>query len=193
MSDDNQTLTTSKTDAMMAIQEAISKLDDMSGGLPEIQDNLRIIFENSRAMVRALSHQEQTLIDAGVYVDRLQGERDELLKQRNAVLDELNNFINAMTNGDFWENDTTSEIYEAAVQEHNEAFWASLPYDIAAMMGGDWTFFHADLLYDLLTAEDLQEFAEGHNLQIDDVQAFRQAVFDMINALHNKALGRKVE
>lgn len=176
----------SKTNAMMEIQAAVSFLDKLSGGVPEIQEQLGIIFNNARELVRKVSSYEQTLANAEVYIDRVEVERNELLKQRDAVLDELHTFITDMKHGEFWNNDTSMEVYESAVEQHNEAFWASLPYDIANMIGGEWTFSDADLLYDAITASSDEEFADGRAMPVEVVQEFRSDLLGLVRKLRDQ-------
>ena len=182
----NTDLIISKTDAMMEIQAAVSYLDKLSGGVPEIQNNLRVIFENARELVRKVTEYEQTLVNAEQYIERVEIERNELLKQRDAVLDELNDFINDMKAGEFWNNDTSMEVYESAVEQHNEAFWQSLPYDIASMIGGEWTFGDADLLYDAITASSDIEFADGRAMPVEAVQTFRADLLNLVRKLRDQ-------
>lgn len=177
------------TEAMNLINAAIDDLDAMSNQDELVRERLNAIFTGAKALVQANAAREAVLKNAQNHINSVQAERDALLLQRDAVLDELHTFITQMTNGDFWDNDTSTEVYEAAVEVHNEAFWSSLPYDIADKIGGEWQFFDADLLYDVLTTFDEEEFAYGRGLAVEDVHEFRANVLTLVRQLSKKENG----
>lgn len=169
--------------AMNRINSAIDELNRLALGDPVVQEQLNHIFSGARDLVKVNSEQIAVMKNAEIYTQKLQAANDELLKQRDGVLEELNTLIYHAMNGDFYESDTLQEIYDVAIQEHNVAFWESLPQDIASSIGGDWNFMDADLLYDALIAHSAEDFAEGRNLDVAVVNEFKARILGLVRQL----------
>ncbi|MDX1995858.1 MAG: hypothetical protein SF029_25985 [bacterium] len=85
-----------------------------------------------------------------------------LRAQRDLVASEYQTLAEAAR--DIWnkgrDHPLLEDAYDQIMEAHNEAFWSSLPYDMADTLGGDWSFMEADNLYTALTL-DLEEKEEG--------------------------------
>jgi hypothetical protein len=171
---------------MNRINQALDELHAMSNHDELVGERLATIFAGAKALVRINSQQAQHIQNADKHLNAVQAERDELLRQRDTVLDEFSTFINDMKAGEFWNHEDTREIFDAAVEEHDEMFWTSLPYEIASKIGGQWQFFDADLLYDVLTNIDEEEFAYGRGFQVADVRHFKDALLNLVRELSQK-------
>jgi hypothetical protein len=175
------------TNAMMELGQALSKVDVITQPFDGVQEQLVIIFEQAKVLSQEGFLRDDLLQEFERMTKVATIGQAEMLRQRDAVLDEMSEVINRLTNGDFFSKDFKlgGEVYEAAVDQHNAAFWESLPYDMAASMGGRWQERHADLLYSLLMGE-VEEVADNNNLEIEDVIAFRECLFDMVEKLDEK-------
>lgn len=177
----------SKAEAMERISVAISTLSGMSGGLPEINEPLAEIHKLSRAMVKMIEYRDHLLAEAERLIDSTVAANSELTKQRDTIAAEMQQLIDDLKAGDFFSEEpgVKGEIYEAAVDQHNQAFWESLPYDMAEMMrgedkeGGDWQHMDANTLHSLITGDSF-EVADGLGIEEETVLAFRQVLLDMV-------------
>jgi hypothetical protein len=180
----------SKAEAMERISLAINTLSGMSGGLPEINEPLAEIHKLSRAMVKMIEYRDHLLAEAERLIDSTVAANSELTHQRDAIAQEMQQLIDDLKAGDFFSGElgkpgVKGEIYEAAVEQHNQAFWESLPYDMAEMMrgerkqGGDWQHMDANTLHSLITGDSF-EVADGLGIEEETVLAFRQALLDMV-------------
>lgn len=183
----------SKTEAMERISAAISTLSGMSGGLPEITGPLNEILKMSRLQYKMLEYREGLLKEAERLIDTTVAANDELTKQRDAIAMEMQQLIDDLKGGDFFsdalrtpgEIGVKGEIYNAAVEQHNAAFWESLPYDMADALGETWLHMDAHALYLLLT-DDEEIVAEGYDLTPDEVLTFRKKLLDMVRELTDR-------
>lgn len=176
---------TDLVEALGKIHDAVNTLNSMSGGVELIVKQLNDIIESSHDMSHQIYQRDELLERANNLLDKWQGAYTAMERQRDATLDELSTLINRLKKGDFFSDELGGEIYEAAVEEHNQAFWESLPYDMATAMGGKWGQLQADLLHSLIIG-DAEEVAEGNNLDIEDVVAFRDLLFDIVDKLYQK-------
>jgi hypothetical protein len=191
----------SKAEAMERISVAVSTLSSMSGGLPEINEPLAEIHKLSRAMVKMIEYRDQLLARAEALIDATQAANGELTKQRDAIAQEMQQLIDDLKAGDFF-SDTKyadgkmqigvkGEIYSTAVEQHNGAFWESLPYDMMETLrgdnkeGGDWQHWNASTLYSLIT-DDSFEVADGLGVDEETVLAFRQVLLDMVRKIEGR-------
>lgn len=177
-----------KTEAMTRIAAAVHTLERMSGNLPEIVEPLRDIFKMSRAMVKMIEKRDELLVEAEALINATQAANSELTKQRDAIATEMQQLIDDLKAGDFWNDDKSGvkgDIYEAAMDTHNAAFWESLPYDMMENLrgedkeGGDWQHWNADTLYSLITGNSF-EVADGLGVDEETVLAFRQVLLEMV-------------
>lgn len=183
----------SKAEAMERISVAVSTLSSISGGLPEINEPLAEIHKLARAMVKMIEYRDHLLAEAEALIDATQAANGELTKQRDAIALEMQQLIDDLKAGDFFsdalktpgEIGVKGEIYQAAVEQHNEAFWESLPYDMADMLGDKWRHMDAHALYCLLT-DDEEIVAEGYDLTPDEVLAFREKLLGMVRGLTDR-------
>lgn len=183
-----------KSEAMERIVAAISTLSGMSGGLPEIVAPLNEIHKMSRAMYRMMEYQLHLLQEAEAVIDATQATNTELSKQRDAIATEMQQLIDDLKAGDFWNDDKSGvkgDIYDAAMEQHNAAFWESLPYDMMANLrgddkeGGDWQHWNASTLYDLITGNSF-EVADGLGVDEETVLAFRQVLLEMVKKVERR-------
>lgn len=183
----------SKAEALEEIIVAVHKLERMSGGLPEITGPLHTIYDMTRLMYKMLEYRDHLLAEAERLIDTTIVANTELTKQRDAIAHEMQRLIDDLKAGDFFsdalktpgEIGVKGEIYNAAVEEHNAAFWESLPYDMMAMLrgenkeGGDWQHWNANTLYSLITGDSF-EVAEGMGIEEEQVLTFRKKLLDMV-------------
>jgi len=126
-------------------------------------------------------------------VARVQGQSkaiDDLTKIRESVLDEMSTLLNAIQTRDinhpliykFYR-----KLYGEIAEEHNAAFWESLPYDVAQVMGKEWEHYDAGLLTDLISGGDGDEegFAEDNGWTIEQVQHAKAKILAVVRELSN--------
>lgn len=183
----------SKTEAMERISAAVSALAHMSGGLPEIVGPLNDIHKMSRTVMKMLEYRDHLLTEAERLIDTTVAANTELTQQRDAIAIEMQQLIDDLKAGDFFsdalrtpgEIGVKGEIYSAAVDQHNAAFWESLPYDMADTLGESWMHMDAHALYSLIT-DDEEIVAEGYDLTPDEVLNFRKRLLDMVRELTDR-------
>lgn len=175
------------TEAMMELTQALHTVDALSRGIDGVQEQLHIIFAQAKSLGEEGFKRDDVLQCLSDLAKAATVGQEEMMRQRDALIQEANTMIERLKDGDFFDQKFPlgGEVYEAAVEQHNQAFWESLPYDMATMLGGKWDSRQADLLYALLT-DDAEEVAEGWNLDIEDVRAFRAELFEMVNKLYQK-------
>jgi hypothetical protein len=113
----------------------------------------------------------------------------ELREQRDGAMGELNDLIGALDQIWGTDNPRVQRAYDEIVEYHNAAFWESLPYDMADMLGGQWNFMDANLLHYILTT-DIDEVAEDgsdHGLTPAQLQAFRSNLLAMLKAFAGRS------
>lgn len=104
--------------------------------------------------------------------------------QRDQIAGELAEVIDALHNHWSTNNPLVNAVHEQVVEAHNAAFWESLPYDMAAVLGGQWNFMDADLLYSILTADPEEMWEDGSDFGFtpEQLAAFRQNLLVMMRA-----------
>jgi predicted transcriptional regulator len=171
--------------AMNEIGEALDKINELTSNIAGVQGQLQIIFEQAKTLTNEGFERDdllQCLADMAKVATTgqavMERQRDEILQEAATVLERLKN-------GEFFDQDFElgGEVYEKAVEQHNQAFWESLPYDMATMLGDKWDSRQTDLLYSLLT-DEAEDVAEGYNLDVEDVTRFRDELFEMVNKLY---------
>ena len=112
----------------------------------------------------------------------------DLTDQRNQAMTELNDLIEALH--DVWgtSNPHIRAAYEQIIDSHNAAFWESLPYDMAAVLGGNWNFMDADTLYQVLTADIEEVSPDGRDFGFTPEQliTFRANLLAMLKAFESR-------
>lgn len=175
------------TDAMMDLTQALYEADELTRGIEGVQEQLHIIFNQAKSLGEEGFKRDDVLQCLSDLAKAATVGQEEAMRQRDAILEEAAQVIERLKSGDFFDQKFPlgGVVYEAAVEQHNEAFWASLPYDMAAAMGDKWQNGHADLLHDLIIGDE-EEIADGNNLDVEDVRAFRAELFKMVNKLYEK-------
>jgi hypothetical protein len=150
-----------------------------------VQEQLHIIFAQAKSLSDESFKRDDLLQCLSDLAKAATVGQAEMQRQRDAILQEASTVLERLKNGEFFDQgfELGGEVYEAAVEQHNQAFWESLPYDMATMLGGKWDNRQADLLYSLLT-DEAEEVAEGYNLDVEDVTRFRSELFEMVNKLY---------
>lgn len=109
---------------------------------------------------------------------------EEVRRQRDQIAGELGELIDAVR--DHWQTNhpLVAPLHEAIADAHNAAFWESLPYDMAAVLGGEWDFIQADLLYSILTVDPEEMWEDGSDFGFTPAQlaAFRQNLLVMLRS-----------
>lgn len=175
------------TDAMMGLTEALYKADKLTRGIEGVQEQLHIIFNRAKSLGEEGFKRDDVLQCLSDLAKTATVGQEEMQRQRDAILEEAATVIERLKSGDFFDQKFPlgAEVYEAAVEEHNAAFWESLPYDMAAAMGDKWQNGHADLLHDLIIGDE-EEIADGNCLDVEDVRTFRAELFELVNKLYEK-------
>lgn len=109
---------------------------------------------------------------------------EEVRSQRDQIAGEFNELIVAIENHWATDHPLVNAIHAQVAEAHNAAFWESLPYDMAAVLGGQWDFMDADLLYSILTADPEEMFEDGSDFGFtpEQLAAFRQNLLVMMRA-----------
>lgn len=109
---------------------------------------------------------------------------EEVRKQRDQIAGEFNELIVAIENNWMTDHPLIRALHERVTEAHNAAFWESLPYDMAAVLGGQWSFMDAELLYSILTADPEEMFEDGSDFGFtpEQLAAFRQNLLVMMRA-----------
>lgn len=127
----------------------------------------------------------------GAVIGTLMHATDRLTKQRDAMAEDLEKIDDALENP--WQLSLPPKVeqaYERVTESHNEAFWESLPYDMADVLGDGWDFIYADKLYTGLTL-DLFEYDEGvaeevlpdeHGISLENLLMFRRELLNLVKA-----------
>jgi hypothetical protein len=174
-------------EALGQIQDAVNCLDEMTGQTKHYREQLNQIVQAAHGLSAQIYQRDELLEQASSLITALETSATEFRGQRDAVLDEMSTMLNRLKEGDFFSEkfELGREVYQQAMETHNEAFWQSLPYDMADMLGKPWTQTECDFLFSLLV-DDAEIIADGYNLEAEDVSAFRLALFDMVKKLYNK-------
>lgn len=175
------------SEAMNVLGDSLDKVDQLTRNVEGVQEQLSIIFEQAKALSKEGFERDDMLQCLADMAKAATLGQAEMQRQRDALIEEAQTMIERLKSGDFFDQKFPlgGEVYEAAVEQHNQAFWESLPYDMATMLGGKWDSRQADLLYALVT-DDAEEIADGWNLEVEDVRAFRAELFEMVNKLYEK-------
>lgn len=110
--------------------------------------------------------------------------------QRNELAKELKAIKAAADN--VWQqpkaHPIVQKIFDKVFESHIQAFWESLPYDLATMMGGNWSFMEAEDLHTAITL-DTEEYdlstPEDFGFTGGQLAAFREDLRLMVTSLFN--------
>lgn len=98
-------------------------------------------------------------------------------------LSDLDNGLEAIKRNHFPAHPKLNGLYDGMAESHNAAFWESLPYDFAEMLGEPWQNWDASSLYTALTIDidEVDESLDGYTPT--ELQAFRGQLLTMIRQL----------
>jgi hypothetical protein len=166
------------------IQENLKELWNMAVevGNDALAGKIAEICSRSEMLADHIGHQAIVLntIAAGLF---------KVWEQRNKAFDELDNLHVGIQNIWTTEHPLLQGMYDRLMQSHNEAFWESLPYDMANMMGGDWDFINADTLYLLLTIDEelVDEDPFEYGFTLTQLREFRGYLLEMVQQIKTEA------
>jgi hypothetical protein len=180
------------TEAMMQIGAALNEAARLSQHIQGVQEQLEIIFEQAKSLSDEGFKRDDLLQCLADMAKMATVGQETMQRQRDAVLDEMSEILNRLDAGDFFSKDFElgRKVYGQAMETHNEAFWESLPYDMAERFGKPWTSEMADLLVSLLI-EDEDTMADDRDMDVEDIIAFRSVLFDIVKKLYDKGDGDK--
>lgn len=109
---------------------------------------------------------------------------NEVRAQRDQIAYEFDGLITAIENNWMTDHPLIRELHERIADTHNAAFWESLPYDMAAALGGQWNFMDADLLYSILITDPEEMWEDGSDFGFtpEQLAAFRQNLLVMMRS-----------
>lgn len=160
-----------------------------------IEAKLIAIAERKRDEVDALADVMQdgldlhTQVKALVDVLRTASAVVQVLKeQRDSTARELDALTSDLRDGNFWDHPLLVNIYDRVMETHNAAFWESLPYDLANVLGDDWQAWDAGVLYEALTTDDdlFDDYEPG------EVAAFRADLLTLVHKLQGREYAPEV-
>ncbi len=128
----------------------------------------KTVWNMMTAMSAELQTYLMTIHQAEALIDAQTASIVELARQRDAVLDEMGRILK-LDDSHPTVKVIRQEAYDQAAEDHNVAFWESLPYDIASSLGME-----ADDLYALLTLnpDDFDADDRGWTrLQVEEARA----------------------
>jgi hypothetical protein len=147
----DQTLATVPPEARSVVREAFQALYIQCHALTQLNDDYAARLHRAHALIEAERAAAETL-----------------LQQRDAIGDEYASLLRSIEQGNINIlaappdlREVLYKLYAQIKEMHNEAFWQSLPYDIASIMsqfGLEVEHTEAELLYELLTT-DFEEVA----------------------------------
>jgi hypothetical protein len=185
-----QEITAAREHSMEQIHHALNAAWNLTEGLTgdartHAQHALTVAWENAQIMAVQWTETQDLLMRSVALVQGQQIALEEITTQRAAAIGELQTLVLALKNRDI--NHPTimnfySQLYDEVMDEHNAAFWESLPYDIAEVMGEGWQHMEADLLYDLISNPDLDEegIADDYGTTPEKVRAARAKLLTVV-------------
>lgn len=170
-----------------AAEEVANILADWYLGAVEHGDEA---FADAIVVIASRANQlSDTVEHQSAFITALVEMSNELAVQRDDAMQELgslDNGIEAIKRNHFPAHPKLNNLYDGMAESHNAAFWESLPYDFANMLGYPWEYYHADDLYMALTV-DLEEVGEDeHGYTAEELQAFRDQLLIMIKQLNRR-------
>jgi hypothetical protein len=174
------------------IRAALELSYNMVQGLPDEQkvaaQELLIAGWNSVMQLNdALSLMVNKLMQAGALVDAAAESNKMLLAQRDHIADELGKLATAIEKRDTKHpiiKELMYSMYQDAMETHNEAFWESLPYDMATIMGNGWQHYDAQKLYDVLMTDfEYEGDPEDFGWTQSQVNQFRADLLKLIREM----------
>jgi hypothetical protein len=174
-----------------ALNDAWAMLDLLpEAARPAAQTALMAAWDTATAMSGQWAETQELLLRSVALVEMQQVAIEELVKQRDGALNELSDLLNALEKADddhplvkTLAQGLYPRIYEQAMDDHNGAFWESLPYDIASTMGGQWTFMDAETLNQLISDPELDENLDGEGWTPEQVQWARETMLKVVHKM----------
>jgi len=163
------------------VSEVNDALNRIYSSAPQAEEDLAIVQANTRYIADYTKHVialSQALMRVAL---TFQQQRDELVK----VHADMREAFQRNDSNDPFVRQIMSKLYDKAMDEHNEAFWASLPYDMATMLGDDWEHWNADTLFMAITvdANEVDEDGEYFGFTYDQLTDFREKLLVMVQEL----------
>jgi hypothetical protein len=200
----NQIVTTEETHELTPLQEQINAVAlfpaQAQQNIVFIQESLRDLWnmaieagneEIAGAIAEICSRSEMMADQIGqqaIVLNTLAAGLFKVWEQRNKAFDELENLHVGIQNIWTTEHPLLKGLYDRLMQSHNEAFWESLPYDMANTLGGDWDFMDADTLYLMLTVEEDTVDDEGYEygFTLTQLREFRAYLLEMVQQIKSE-------
>lgn len=153
-------------------EDSLNQLWEMANGNEDAHRLLKGLWTD-------MGNMRKLLMTADAVVGMAVTGINEMTHQRDMIAEELAIVVRALDTHD--QNSQheivsrfISETYDTVMENHNAAFWESLPYDMAATLGGDWNFMDADKLYTLITLDMNDDMPEDHGWTASQVNTFRE-------------------
>jgi hypothetical protein len=171
-------IVTQSRQALAEILAAVETLDEAADGEEDIIVELNTIWDQAQTLAAYIGEQAQAIV-AMTAVTR------EVVEQRDQAVTKLSDLNQALDESWATDNQRVLNFIDEIQEDHNVAFWESLPYDMAYMMGGEWDYIKADALYQAITM-DMGEKEEGDydtGYTREELIAFRSKLLDLIKEL----------
>lgn len=163
------------------VSEVNEALNRIYSSAPQAEEDLAIVQATTRALADYTKHVialSQALMRVAL---TFQQQRDELVK----VHADMREAFQRGDSNDPFVRQIMSKLYDKAMNEHNEAFWSSLPYDMATMLGDDWEHWNADTLFMAITVDpnEVDKDGEYFGFTYDQLTDFREKLLVMVQEL----------
>lgn len=177
----------SKIDRQSHLEQMKMRLEQVMVHLPEespARMDVQVIWETTNQLSNQLAELEYHLRQADAIIESARAMAQESLNQRDVIADELAELVLALEDVDV-KNASVSRAYEAITDEYVEAFWQSLPYDLAHRL--QWQdgqgSIDAQNLYDALMMDLAESDPADYGLTADALNAWRDWLRDSVRAL----------
>lgn len=186
-------LATSREQHMATIKDNINAAYKALNNLPDeqripAQKALQAVWRKNLAIADLVQQAEHHLAEADATFAGMNQAIRQLADQRNQILGELDSITQALISVYGASHPLVDQFANAIMEDHNAAFWESLPYDFAQMLGENWSHMDADDLYAALTV-NLEEKDEGsgdYGYTRDELVAFRTVLLDLVRQFLQK-------
>lgn|GEM_PF-6988875 len=147
------------------------------------QEALLAVWRKNLAIADLVQQAERYLAESDATFAATFETLRQVTDQRNQVLGELDSITQALVNVYGGDHPLVNEFRNNVIDGHNEAFWESLPYDFAQMLGENWSHMDADDLYTALTMNLKEKSEDGSDTgyTLDELVAFRTVLLDLVH------------
>jgi hypothetical protein len=173
-------------------KESMLMLDELIGGLINGDISLEDEIENLYSTATMLTSITRETGKMARYATKVALKTSE---QRDTLALKLKELHEGLENPWGSKIKAIQKLYDTITESHNEAFWESLPYDMASTLG--WHHFEADDLYTAITyspyadefdrdapIDEINEYcADAHGFTYTDLLHFRAALRDLVHQL----------